>query len=74
MVTMKRAQGWKVEVRTDHNPPHFHVTGADAHLMVDLRTFTIIEGSAPRRVINEAIEWAKEHRDELMAKWEELNE
>lgn len=74
MVTMKRMAGFKIEVRTDHNPPHFHVTAADADLVIDLRTFEILAGSAPRKIAEQAITWAKEHRDELLAKWSELNE
>jgi hypothetical protein len=74
MVTMMRMDGFKIEVRTDHNPPHFHVTAADADLMIDLRTFEIMAGSAPRKVAEKALEWAREHRDELLAKWSELNE
>ncbi|MBF0324888.1 MAG: DUF4160 domain-containing protein [Alphaproteobacteria bacterium] len=66
-------EGFKVEVRADHNPPHFHVTGVDADLMVDLRTFEILRGSAPRRLAEQAISWAKSHQEELMAKWSELN-
>ena len=74
MVTMRRWDGFKIEVRTDHNPPHFHVTGADADLMVDLRSFEIMQGSAPRKIFDEAVAWAREHRDELLAKWSELSE
>lgn len=74
MVTMMRADGFKIEVRTDHNPPHFHVTAADADLVVDLRNFQVIAGSAPRKLAEKAIAWAREHQEELMAKWSELNE
>lgn len=74
MVTMKRMDGFKIEVRTDHNPPHFHITAADADLVIDLRSFEIVAGSAPRKVAEKAIAWAKDHQEELLAKWSELNE
>ena len=74
MVTMGRWDGIKIEIRTDHNPPHFHVTSAEADLMIDLRSFEILAGSGPRQVAERAIAWARTHQDELMAKWRDLND
>lgn len=69
------ADGWAQDRGQGRpHPPHFHVTAADADLMVDLRTFEIIAGSAPRKLAEKALAWAREHQDELMAKWSELNE
>ena len=74
MVTMVRMDGFKIEVRTDHRPPHCHVTAADADLVVDLRTLQITAGSAPRKLADKALAWITVHQDELVAKWNELNE
>lgn len=75
MVTVHRKDGFKIEVRGgEHNPPHFHVTSADADLMIDLRTFKILRGEGPRKVAEAAIAWVKDHQDELLKKWSELNE
>ncbi len=35
------------------------MTAADADLMVDLRTFEIIAGSAPRKVAENDLVWAR---------------
>ena len=34
--------------------------------MIDIRTLEVIGGSLPRRALNLTIEWAIEHREELM--------
>ena len=35
----------------------------------DIRTLEVIGGSLPRRALNLTIEWAIEHREELMEDW-----
>jgi hypothetical protein len=54
----------------EHQPPHFHakygaLTGSFA--IADLR---LTEGHLPKRVISLVLEWAFEHREELMEDWE----
>lgn len=41
----------------EHNPPRFH-------------ELKIQEGSLPKKVIALVLEWAYEHRDELINDWE----
>lgn len=35
-----------------------------------IQELEIIEGQLPKRIIGYVLEWAFEHRDELMADWE----
>ena len=58
----------------DHVPPHIHLWHPNWEALIDLRTFTVFRGSAPRGELSEAIAWARENLELLMAKWEELNE
>jgi hypothetical protein len=48
----------------DHGPPHFHAP------LIDIRTLEVIQGSMPRRALALVLEWAQEHRNELMEDWE----
>jgi len=38
--------------------------------LIDIRTLEVIAGSLPRRALNLTIEWAIEHRQELMEDWD----
>ena len=37
--------------------------------LIDTRTLEVIGGSLPRRALSLTIEWAIEHREELMEDW-----
>lgn len=54
----------------DHNPPHFHVIYQEKEALIDIKTLEILEGQLPNRAKSLAIEWAIEHRDELMMNWQ----
>jgi hypothetical protein len=54
----------------DHAPPHFHALYAEHEALIDLRDFRDIRGSLPERAMALVLEWAGEHRDELMENWE----
>ena len=54
----------------DHSPPYFHVVYQDNEALVDIRTLEILEGYLPKRAKALAIEWAIEHRDELIINWQ----
>ena len=51
-------------------PPHFHALYADHEVLIDIRTLDILEGEMPRRALALILEWAQEHRAELMEGWE----
>jgi hypothetical protein len=50
----------------DHPPPHFHALYAEHEALIDIRILEVIEGNLPRRALALTLEWAREHRDELM--------
>lgn len=54
----------------DHAPPHFHALYAEDEALIDIRTLEVIEGRLPRRALALVLEWAAEHRAELMEDWE----
>jgi hypothetical protein len=54
----------------DHSPPHFHALYAEHEALIDLRDLSVLRGSLPRRAMALVIEWATEHRDELIEDWE----
>lgn len=54
----------------DHVPPHFHALYAEFEALVDIRTFEVIAGELPSRAMALVLEWAQEHRAELMRDWE----
>ncbi len=39
-------------------------------MLVDINTFDVIKGSMPRRALALVLEWASEHRKELLEDWE----
>ena len=56
--------------RNDHAPPHFHALYAEHEALIDIGTLKVIEGDLPRRALGLVLEWAREHRQELMEDWE----
>jgi hypothetical protein len=55
---------------SDHAPPHFHALYAEHEVLIDIRTLDILEGEMPRRALALILEWAQEHRAELIEDWE----
>lgn len=56
-------------LRGEHNPPHFHALYAEYEALIDIQTLEVIEGRLPRRALSMVLEWASEHRTELMEDW-----
>ena len=54
----------------DHSPPHFHARYAGEQVAIDIHTLKILQGKMSRRALVLVLEWAQEHRDELMEDWE----
>lgn len=42
---------------------------AEYEALIDLRDFRVIRGSLPRRAMALVLEWAADHREELMEDW-----
>jgi hypothetical protein len=54
----------------DHPPPHFHAYyGSDA-AKIDINTLQVTEGKLRRRTLALVLEWAVEHREELLENWQ----
>lgn len=54
----------------DHAPPHFHVKYGDYRTSVSIDRLEVLEGDLPKRVLSLVLEWAHEHRQELLEDWE----
>jgi len=53
----------------EHLPPHFYAEYNEFKAEILLDTLEIKEGGLPKRVYNLVVEWAIDHRDELMKDW-----
>jgi len=54
----------------DHNPPHFHAEYQGASAEYGILTLEILGGKLPNRAHAMVLEWAVQHRDELVKNWE----
>jgi hypothetical protein len=54
----------------EHNPPHFHAKYGEFKAEIDINSLQIIAGELPKRAKSLILEWADEHRDELVQDWE----
>ena len=54
----------------DHAPPHFHALYAEHEALINIETLGIIGGNLPRRALALVLEWAQQHREELLEDWE----
>ena len=54
----------------EHGPPHFHAIYSEHEAVIDIRELRVVRGRLPRRALAMVIEWALDHRDELMADWD----
>lgn len=55
----------------DHNPPHVHVESADFRALVSIEDAGIFDGSIDAKFRRDALDWVKEHKNELLRKWAE---
>jgi len=53
----------------DHNPPHFHADYQGQQAEYDIRTLEVIVGKISNRANALVLEWAANHRDELLENW-----
>jgi hypothetical protein len=58
----------------DHAPPHFHARYGDKEASFSIKELQLIEGDLPRRIITYILEWAFEHREELLENWRRIEE
>ena len=53
----------------DHAPPHFHALYGEYEVVIDISTLKVLEGKMPRRALTLVLEWAFQHRDDLVMNW-----
>jgi len=53
----------------EHAPPHFHAKYGDQRAAFSIQDLRLIEGSLPGRVVSLVLEWAFQHREDLMENW-----
>lgn len=53
----------------ERGPPHFHALYAEHEALIDVRDLRVLRGSLPRRAMALVLEWAADHREELMEDW-----
>lgn len=53
----------------DHAPPHFHAHYGEQSALFEITTLRVMRGRLSRRVHALVLEWAAEHREELMGNW-----
>jgi hypothetical protein len=56
----------------EHNPPHFHARYNEERAMISIQELKILEGNLSRRALALVLEWANEHRAELIDNWNSL--
>jgi len=54
----------------EHGISHFHAKYGGQTGVFSISELKLIEGRLPKRVIALVLEWAFEHRDELMENWQ----
>jgi len=58
----------------EHNPPHFHVEYNEYKASIHIKTFALMEGKLPSKVLGLVVEWAEDHQDELLENWNNMKE
>jgi hypothetical protein len=56
----------------EHNPPHFHVKYGEDRAVLSITELKMMEGRIPKRALSLVLEWANDHRDELLNNWNSL--
>ena len=54
----------------EHNPPHFHAYYNEFNAEIDIYSLDILAGNLPKKVYNLVVEWAIDHREELIKDWD----
>lgn len=53
----------------EHGIPHFHAKYGDFRASFSITDLRLLEGELPARVTALILEWAFQHREELMTNW-----
>ena len=58
----------------EHNPPHFHAQYGEYNCCIDISTLGVVEGYLPARALGLVIEWAIQHKEELLNNWRHIEQ
>jgi hypothetical protein len=53
----------------EHGVPHFHAYYGEFTVVVGIETLRVMEGGFPPRALAMVLEWAAQHREELLENW-----
>jgi hypothetical protein len=53
----------------DHAPPHFHAYYGEFAAVIEIESLGLRDGRLPKRAMAMVLEWAAEHREELLKNW-----
>lgn len=53
----------------DHSPPHFHARYGGHQAVIGVPDLVVLKGSLPPRALGLVMEWASQHRGELVENW-----
>ena len=53
----------------DHAPPHFHARYGGEQAIIEIEALRVLGGRLSPRVMGLVVEWALQHRDELLEDW-----
>jgi len=53
----------------DHAPPHFHAYYGGESAVIIIESLAVRDGRLPQRAMAMVLEWAAEHREELLTDW-----
>ncbi len=56
----------------EHRPPHFHARYNEYQATIFIESLGILQGNLPSKVLSLVVEWAMEHKQELLDNWESL--
>lgn len=54
----------------DHNPPYFHARYDKDGVAIEIHSLRVLDGHIPPRALGPVMEWASQHKKELLDNWE----
>jgi hypothetical protein len=58
----------------EHAPPHFHAKYGNQRAAFSISDLRLIEGKLPQRIVSLVLEWAFQHREELLENWNRVQQ
>jgi hypothetical protein len=53
----------------EHNPPHFHASFAEFHVILLIENPIVLQGHLPENKLLLVLAWAEIHKNELLENW-----